>query len=208
MHQAGRERFRKQEKAANEWDRAAGIATMGPPRPPYAYCLTDDPRALPSVAAGGMRPGPAGMKTARDLIGASRVGGMTDFGLAPTPEPRGLPLGRETFQVAGATTLREPGKPKVDSLRQFENMVAFASPRVRPEELYESPRMMKHRDLRSAPQCLGFVYPSAKSTFAPQQAAASEGRASGASSRRDEYYPLSHTVLQAQYRVDDASHVT
>merc|ERR1740123_1986343 len=85
-----------------------------------------------------------------------------DFGLGPTEKPRPRPVGHERLQIKGVTSSSlepmadpdgEPAKPPTGS------SAAFVSPLLRPEKLYESPRAMKARTLRSAPRNLGFCHP-------------------------------------------------
>mmetsp|Transcript_119769 Transcript_119769/g.374517 ORF Transcript_119769/g.374517 Transcript_119769/m.374517 type:complete len:265 (-) Transcript_119769:91-885(-) len=179
-------------------------------RPPWALALQEDPRALPSQAPGG-RPydALAGLITPRDLIGAPAIGGTVDFGMEMPPQPRGRPLGRERFQAVGASAVAAAEAPRQglagSAGRGLDGGAsAFQSPRRRPLG-DESPRMMKHRGLRSAPRNMGFVYPTMR-PGTTEQAPMSNPTAQAPASSACTSYPLSHNVLKAQFRTDGVLH--
>lgn len=217
-HALAQEMLKSQDRISGRWHRDAGPSGVGPIRPPYALVppstpggSDDDPYAPGGRRAASGRDDTAGMPTARDLIGAAKLGGLTDFGLAPAPEPRSRPVGQEKFKLVSAAVLRAGSQDASSPLTgrgagPRGAAAAFASPRLRPEELYENPRMMKHRDLRSKPQCLGFVFPNAKHSEPRGGDAAVEDSVVQDAQRLTEYYPLSHCVLQAQYRLNGTSH--
>lgn len=162
----------------------------GSNKPPFALSLDEDQRALPSLGRGraAISQAFAGMATPRDLLGAQRLGGLTDFGLSPTPQPRNRPVGKER--------LKEEQKPMSARATNLDHTTDLG----RCSFFDCNSQMMRHRELLSKPVNLGFSFPK-NEAFRRASVVARAGKIN-ALERLGEYYPLNHSVLQAQYRLD------
>jgi len=94
--------------------------------------------------------------------------------------------------VTGLASLSLAGTP-----REAAALSAYTDPNSTSNPLYESPRAMRHRMLRSAPVNLGFSHPT--NTGSRFYGGEDEIYRLESAHRLSAHYPLSHAVMHAQY---------
>lgn len=224
-HNIGRENFVVQTRRVDTWQRETAFDGDNPRLPPYAVGDIPPVRDLqpPQISRARTPRQAAGVATLRDTVGAPTLGGASDFGMLPAPQARILPL-RPTSKELVRPVSRDPqarGTSTMTPLVPGDGIgldplafgpprgadAAFKTPVLRPRSLYETPRMMKQRGLRSAPVALGFNFPNKMNPLQDDAAAQDREEAFAKVQTLTEYYPLRSAVLNAQYKVDDASHI-
>lgn len=222
-HNIGREYFVRQSRRVDTWQQA--LDNENPRAPPYAVGDESPVRELqPAQPSRARTPRQAaGVATLRDAVGAPTLGGVSDFGMLPAPAPRNLPVRPNSKEFVRPVS-REPQARGTSTMTPLEGDkigfgvgppvfgpprgadAAFKSPVLRPRSLYETPQMMKQRGLRSAPVSMGFHWP-AKMSARGSALAQDQEEAFAKVQTLTEYFPLRSAVLNAQYKVDDASHI-
>mmetsp|Transcript_46319 Transcript_46319/g.91804 ORF Transcript_46319/g.91804 Transcript_46319/m.91804 type:complete len:174 (-) Transcript_46319:105-626(-) len=114
-------------------------------------------RVPPEQVWDGTPTHPAGVPTARDLVGAPAIGGVLDFGLDEAPQPRGKRT--DVLQISAASVLLNGPLSARNSVRDEPPLTGVQLAFTRRPLLQEGLRITKHRHLRSDPKNLGFVYP-------------------------------------------------